>query len=371
MKGKFEMKKKAISVLLCGIILSLVALVLISNSSAGKSDSKKVYVLLPLTGAISEEGKSLKKAIDVYVKTEKKLPFEISYIDSESSPSKAISSLTQAIQNDKNPIIVSFALFITNSVAPIVQQRNGFCFSMGTIESETLEKWSCIQRISHGALDSTVPIAEYAAGKYSKTTIIYSNEDYGFHGKEVFKKAVLRSKGNPGKEFSYIPGDSNVREIVMKAVAENTDSIFVVGLPSMAYINIFKELRRQKYKGDILVDMAFASPFVYNALGSNANNIITPCFDSELVLPQTKRGAVFKRFCAANDIPANFLTVQAFDTMNIIKYVTEKKIPLTRNCFLNIKNWESVSGNLEFLDKGNCKYSCPLAVFRDGQFHAL
>ena len=365
------MKKKTVWWLLSGIVLLTVIWILFSNSQSDSTGKRRIYMLLPLTGAISEEGKSIKKAVDVYMRTEKNLPFEVVYVDSESSPSKAISSLTQAIRNDSSPTIVSFALFISNSIAPVVQKQNGFTLSMGTIESEALEKLDSIQRISHGALDSTVPVAEYAADRYKKIAVIYSNEDYGFHGKEVFKKTVSRNKDVAINEFSYTPDSGNVREIVMKAIAANTDGIFVVGLPSTAYINIFKELRRQNYPGDILVDMAFASPFVYNTLGKDADKIITPCFDSELVSPRTKNGREFKQFCAAHGIPANFLTVQTFDTMNIIKYAFENHHALTRDWFLTLKHWDGVAGNLEFLDKGNCKYSCPLAVFRDGKFHVL
>ena len=365
------MNKKIASALLLVIVLLAVVWVVISNARTSQSEKSKVYALLPLTGAISEEGKSIKKAMDVYMRTEKKLPFEVVYVDSESSPSKAISSLTQAIRNDKNPTVVSFALFISNSIAPVVQKQNGFTLSMGTIESEALEKLDSIQRISHGALDSTVPVAEYAAKRYKKISIIYSNEDYGFHGKEVFKKVISRNKSIAVKEFNYATDSINVREIVMKAIADNAGSIFVVGLPSTAYINIFRELRRQNYEGDILVDMAFASPFVYNTLGKDADSIITPCFDSELVSPTTQSGRDFKKFCASNNIPANFLSVQTFDTMNIIKHAFDNNIPLNRAWFLSLKKWNSVAGSLEFLDKGNCKYSCPLAVFRDGKFHAL
>ena len=48
--------------------------------------------------------------------------------------------------------------------------------------------------------------------------IIYSNEDYGVHGKDVFKEAVLRLSDAAIKEFSYAPdNNSSVREIVLKA----------------------------------------------------------------------------------------------------------------------------------------------------------
>lgn len=363
------MKKKIVSLLLLCLVSLAVVWIIMSNSQAQKSDKRKVYVLLPLTGAISEEGKSIKKALDVYLETEKNLPFDVVYVDSESSPAKAISSLSQVISNDPNPTVVSFALFISNSIAPVVEKRNGFTLSMGTIESDALEKLNRVQRISHGALDSTVPVAEYAASRYKKIAIIYSNEDYGFHGKEVFKKTVLRIKGIAAQEFSYATDSINVRETVAKVIASSPDSIFVVGLPSMAYINIFRELRKQNFKGDILVDMAFTSPFVYKTLGRDADNIITPCFDSELVSPQSPNGRDFKQFCAKHNIPANFLTVQTFDTMNIIKYAFENNITLGRNWFISLKNWNGVAGNLEFLDKGNCKYTCPLAIFRDGNFY--
>ncbi|MBQ3343461.1 MAG: ABC transporter substrate-binding protein, partial [Kiritimatiellae bacterium] len=308
---------KKILLFFVGIICLAIGIVFI-YTHGHNTEKQTIFALIPLTGSIAEEGKIVQQAINLYTQLEDS-PFNIVFVDSESNPSKAITAIQHATVKEENPIVLTFAAFIANAVIPAMKDKGGFVVTMGTIESLGLEKFDNYQRISHGAHDCTTPIADYAAQKFSRVAVIYSDEDYGTTGYNVFKQRISEKGVAIISANSYGQNVVNMRDIVSKSIRLNPDAVFVVGLPSVSYMNVFRELRALGFGGNILVDMAFDSPFVYKALGEVANGIISPCFDSEIDVPETNSGREFKIVCQANTIVPNFLAVESFDAVNILK----------------------------------------------------
>ena len=176
------MNKKLLSFI--GVLVIIFLGVFILTRREVKNDKKHtIYAVLPLSGAAAELGNNTKNAIDMYLSENNESIITIQYIDSESSPSKAISALNQALIGVEKPIVITEVASISNALIPVVNDHNGFCINLCTVSitNENKTKYNSYQRYSLGIVYAAKPLVEYINKKYSSICIIHSNDEYGLH----------------------------------------------------------------------------------------------------------------------------------------------------------------------------------------------
>ena len=347
------MKKKY---LLLGLVVICLIIFGFSLVNRGNSTTKKrtVYAVLPLTGALADVGNIYKNVIEMYLR-DHNASFDVKFIDSEYNPAKALSAVRQSCVMEENPILVTAITAISTGITSGMQ--NGFVISISTVETEKLSSFKNEQRISTTSVDGLPSLVEYLAKKGIKTvSIINPNNDYGLVAKKYFSKHCLLHGIEVKSAEIYSIQDTDMRDLVGKLLRIDSDAIFVTGAATPAFINIFKELRSKEYKGVIVGDEALGLPSVQRALWGDLNGLIFPGFDVSLDNPKTEKSRAFRAKCLANKIQPDILAIETYDTMLIIDHFIKNGLPFKRESFLSMKSFNGISGDIEFIAGGNCKY---------------
>lgn len=357
------MKKIILSI----IIICGVAIAILWHQNVRENNNKKVYAVLPLTGSFGVAGKTIQSACVI---CEHKQPFDIVYVDSESNSAKALTAINQATINEDNPIVIAGATFASTSIISAYdEQDKGFVFATITPNVRALEGKKNFQRVSYGSEDIVEPIlSQIYKSNESNVAVIYEDSDHGNILKTSLESRIHEHQGvTLCAKVTYSPSVSNVKDIIAKLNLTRIDAIVVFGGPSLAYVNIFRELKETyRFKNSIYADISFGNEFVYASLGASANDICFTCHDSDLTNPLTENGRRFRDYCKQHKIPTNYISVQIFDVIGLIDYMMEHNIPFSQDGLSRIGTYNGVGGTIKFDGKGGCFYHLVLASFNDG-----
>lgn len=365
---KKQSKKTASTALI--VVVAVIMIALVGFQLFGKNnkvDKQTVYAVLPLTGMVADPGNMAKNAMLLYMREHPDSDFKISFVDSESNASKAVAALSNAIIGEQNPIVVSFMLPITLSILPIVEASEGFVLATGTLDSPSLNIFKSYVRISHGAIDFTVPMAKYVSKHYKRMALIYANDEYGTTVKNVFKTNLDNSDVHVMGEIDYTPSSGDVRYVIEKLKKMDCEAAFITGMFSVGYQAILSEIGANDINIDIVTDISFTHPSIKSFNSHIKNTVIYPCFDAELPRPQNEASSEFKQLCLGNGLQPYFVTIETFDALNLLNQFLGNHIPLSQEAFSHLREYDGVSGKIEFDNNGNSYYSPAIAIFRNGK----
>ena len=361
-------KKLFLYALLAAAIVAAAIGVSMFNKSGNETESgkRKVYAVLPLTGSMSELGKREKKVIDMYMANNPDSPIELIYVDSCSNVSNALSSLSKEIEGDNNPIVISAPTFISKAVIPKVAQQNGFTFAIATIPLVDKSVTSCrqYQRISIGVKDGMEPIINYLQAHQIPTmSILYNNEELGIIYKDHIESLYLKSGGKIPFVGSFSMSETNVRELVLQTIRSQPAAILVTGASSIGYANIFRELKNQGYNGQILADVSFSNPYIYEKLGEVSENVKFVAASSLIINSQDNR---FFHLCTLNDIVPDSAPCQAYVSIALIDYMLKNRIPFSQDNIANIDFSKEGTQTLSLMPNGESSYNYFLVTINNG-----
>ena len=329
------------------------------------SIKRNVYAVLPLSGQFASYGKDVQKTMDMYL-SEKEMPFQIKYIDSEANPTKAVTALQQATLNDPEPIVISAFAFISSALAPIVEQKNGFLFAISTV---TISNDShSYQRMSRGAEDIMQVIAPYLKDNYKRVSIVYTQDDYGLKEFNFLRDQFAKTGVEILSDIPLMMNQTDVRNEVVKLKSVPSDAVIVLGMTTQGYINMIRELKLQEYQGQVIADSGLTNPPVMKGVGELAEGVILSAMTAEVDMPQPEKVQKLKEKIAKNNIPMYFIVLEAVDTLDLIKYVLDNKLPFSQDTFAKIREWDGVGGKMIFTGNGDAQaFSYVMAKIKEGK----
>jgi len=328
---------------------------------------RNLYALLPLTGVIAQPRQDYKKAMEVSYKNLKNPAINILYIDSQFQPTQAVTALQHAILNDEHPLVLAWTLAIASAVIPQVGDR-GFIFSGSTVEYDALKKNNNYERLSTTSTEGVRLIVDYLAKKHKKVAIVHSNDVYGHANKDAFIKHIK----NYPMEYVVMDFENkslSMRDLVYKLLAQNPDidAIFMSAPASHAFLEFFKELKTQEFKGEVLADIAFSQKFVFDALGDITEGIVFVTLEPQLENPRNPQAKAFRDLAFNSGLYPSFTSIEAYDMVTLINHMIANNIPLAQESFLEMKEFDGAAGKIIFSGLGDAVYPFILATFKDGK----
>ena len=334
------------------------------NQQKNSIGKKNVYAVLPLTGPLSVWGKQAKETIDYYLKTHPDTSIQLIYVDSESNPSKALTSLQSKILNDKNPIVISAISSVSAALLPFLDKNGGFNVSMYTKVSPSTAAYKNQHRISFPILtEMGEKVIDYANKHYKTMTVFYSEDELGRLGLNAMKETF---KGEVIDAFSFSVADRDVRNTVIKALVANPESVFVISPPSIGYRNIIKELVTQGYKGGILTNQGYQVDWIYQNL-EGVENVLYPCYDILLEEPVSEKRKQVVAELAKEGLHLNALTIEPYNSIAFVDYLLRNNIPFERSEILKMKKFEGIAGPLTLTENGDSDFELNICTTKNGK----
>ena len=354
--------KKFLITIIVAVVLFAVGYNAYQSEKQATTGKQKVYAVLPLSGLYAQYGKDIKSMVDWYVH-HKKPQFEVVYVDSAGEPSKALSAFQQKAMYAKQPIVLSTFTPISTVLLPTIKEKQGFLFSVSTIGiTSDLNNYQIVSRSSEDIINILGP---YINKRFKNIAIIYSEDEFGLREVKLMEKLF---SGKMYKE-AFNPYNPDVRIEVLKLIETNPDAVVVLGSPSPAYINIFKELKNHTYKGAILSDSDFTCPHTFKIIGDATENVISTIMSVETNLPASAQLTQLKQsYEKETGQDLYYIMAETFEVMELINYALDNHLPFSQRTFQNIGTWHGVSGDIQFLENGKSSVkSYVLVQVKDGK----
>ena len=356
-------------VLAAAVVVGVVGFNAYKSQERATTGKQKVYAVLPLTGNVAFVGQKIQKSIE-FIMQKENYPFEVVFVDSESNPTKGLTALQSAAVPQDKPIALSFMSSVSSVILPYIDQKNGFLFTIST-KSVTADSDSFLH-MDCPLSDIINPLVRHVAQSYRRIDIVYLMEDYGLAEKNFLVSELKKNGFNNIQEWSIPFNVSDPKNEVTKLLSTNPEAVIILGNPTLGYINLFKALHLQDFKGDVLA-AELADPTLLEMLQSHAEGTIAvvPVLNTDEQLSDGERK--LKQEIDAIGIKTNYnIPTQTWDALNLIKYTIENKLPFDRKTYENLKDWKNVAGNINSFNKEQNKgCSLRLTRYQNGVFHLM
>jgi len=208
--------------------------------------------------------------------------------------------------------------FTGGEAAAITQQGNPYIFRTSFTQSSTMPK---VARY----LQDTV--------KAKTVAIIYTNNDFGKGGRDVFMKALEPYGIKVVADISTDPGQLDFSSPVLKAKQANADALFVYTNEEEA-ARALRELRKQAYDKPIVGETVLTSQKVIELAGDAANGAVAHVgLTADAPDPGIKAYAA--KFQKEYNYKSDHNGLKGYTGMYIVKAVTEKVGKIDPKAFAN------------------------------------
>ena len=337
--------KKIIIALCVAVGLFAIGYNAYQSEKQATTGKRKVYAVFPMSGPFATYGKDLQKIMNIYI-AQKDFDFEIKYIDSAGNPTTAVTALQQATVNDKHPIVISAFSYISTVLAPVVHDKNGFLFGMFTvsISSDT----NSYQRISGTAKDTIKPMIEYMKNNPQKNGVICIQDEYSLSELKAIKEEGVKIDTEMFLDFNVL----DVRNSVAKFLSNKPERVIVLGQPCAPYMNIFRQLKQQEFKGEVFADSGMSNPPIIKALGDNAEGVYTSTMTIESDMPLPDKVKTMGELLKKENVPVYISVSEAVDILDVIQYTLENNLPFTQETYAKMGKWDGLAGTTYFPGNG-------------------
>ena len=310
------------AVLLLGLALSLPLL--------AQNPPVKIFGLVELSGTGATSGTNFNDGVKLAVKEINAAggilgrKIEYSSSDTQSQPQIAKALTVKAIDDGayvvmgpvfSGSILVSMAEtrraaipnFTGGEAAAITQQGNPYIFRTSFTQTTAMPK------VTRYLKDNT---------KAKTVAIIYTNNDFGKGGRDVFMQALEPQGIKVIADISTDPGQVDFSGAVLKAKQSNADALFVYTNEEEA-ARALRELRKQGYDKPIIGETVLTSQKVIELAGDAANGAVAHVGLSADA-PDPAIRAFGTKFQKEYNYRSDHNGLKGYTGMYIVKAVTEK-----------------------------------------------
>jgi ABC-type branched-subunit amino acid transport system substrate-binding protein len=208
------------------ILIFISIMMFISCSDDGVSIAKKkfkVAAILDLSGHYSQFGKEAKIGIDMSLSDYKDGDFEVVYFDSKGEAPTAIDIFNTISQDTSYKVVVTFASWISNAIAPMAKEKDILHFAIASAVFDYPANGNTI-RFTGDVTSESIFLTDYLK-QFNSIGLMYFDNDYG-KGWQNRLSQELASKLILSK--SYTDTDTDFTSILQELNAKTPDAIVLI-----------------------------------------------------------------------------------------------------------------------------------------------
>lgn len=364
------MKNYVVGVIIA-LVFAVIAAVYWTNENGSGTLSRKVVVVLPMTGGAASWGEEFQRGVTMFNEEYSDGSLEVVVVDSQTDPAKAVSAVQQAYLGQEPYALVSTLSTITAPIVEWASQEQRFVVCCMTSDS-ILKHPDFVQRIYPSAMENAAPPANYAKGNYPTIGVLYSKGEFGESVNRIFSESYKSDSTEIVVSEVYDGNDATtVRSLVAKVMAAKPEAVFVTGIGS-AYWSIFSELRTMGYAGAIISDASFGDIQQIEKLKEAGEGVVFMAGETELTSPRTMEAKEFNdKFEKRFNEPVNYTGITVFESLRILQELAKIDSKADAAAFRKLGEWQSVAGPIRLLKTGECDYPWILVEHREGKIVPL
>src|SRR5690348_11131196 len=315
--------------LLARLLVILLALALAQPSFA-QGGPVKIAGLVELSGTGTTSGTNFNDGVKLAVKEINAaggiLGRKIEYTanDTQSQPQTSKALAVRAI--DDGAYVVMGPVFSGSILVSMAETRHAEIpnFTGGEAASITQQGNPYIFRTSFTQSAAMPKVARYLKDnlKAKSVAIIFTNNDFGKGGRDVFMKAIEPAGIKVVADISTDPGQLDFSGAVLKAKQANADALFVYTNEEEA-ARCLRELKKQGYDKPIVGETVLTSQKVIELAGDAANGAV-----AHVGLTADAPEPGLRAFAAKSQNEYNYNPdhhgLKGYTAMYVVKAVTEK-----------------------------------------------
>jgi branched-chain amino acid transport system substrate-binding protein len=298
--------------------------------SFAQSGPVKIAGLVELSGTGTTSGTNFNDGVKLAVKEinaaggilGRKIDYTAS--DTQSQPQIAKALAIKAV--DDGAYVVMGPVFSGSILVSMSETQKAHIpnFTGGEAAAITQQGDPYIFRTSFTQTTAMPKVARYLADnlKAKSVAIIYTNNDFGKGGRDVFMKAIAPKGIKVLADISTDPGQLDFSGAVLKAKQANADAIFVYTNEEEA-ARCLRELRKQGVDKPIVGETVLTSQKVIELAGDAANGAVAHVgLTADAPLPEVK--AFSQKFQSEYHYKPDHNGLKGYSAMYVVKAVTEK-----------------------------------------------
>jgi branched-chain amino acid transport system substrate-binding protein len=298
--------------------------------SFAQSAPVKIAGLVELSGTGTTSGTNFNDGVKLAVKEinaaggilGRKIEYTAS--DTQSQPQIAKALAIKAVDDGAYVVmgpVFSGSILVSMSETQKARIPN---FTGGEAAAITQQGDPYIFRTSFTQTTAMPKVARYLADnlKAKSVAIIYTNNDFGKGGRDVFLKAIAPKGIKVLADISTDPGQLDFSGAVLKAKQANADVIFVYTNEEEA-ARCLRELKKQGVDKPIVGETVLTSQKVIELAGDAANGAVAHVgLTADAPLPEVK--AFSQKFQSEYHYKPDHNGLKGYSAMYVVKAVTEK-----------------------------------------------
>src|SRR5437763_1180490 len=311
--------------------LAIAALVLsAATTTLAKQGPVPIFGLMELSGTGATAGTNFDNGVKLAVKEINAaggiLGRQIEYtsMDTQTNPGVAKALAVKAV--DEGAYVVMGPVFSGSIIVSMAETKRAGIpnFTGGEAAAITQQGNPYICRTSFTQTTAMPKVARYLKDnlKVKTIAIIYTNNDFGKGGRDVFTKALEPQGIKVVADISTDPGQLDFSGAVLKAKQVNADALFIYTNEEEA-ARALRELRKQGYDKPIVGETVLTSQKVIELAGDAANGAV-----AHVGLTADAPDPGIRSFAAKFQKEYNYKPdhngLKGYTAMYIVKAVTEK-----------------------------------------------
>ena len=213
----------------------------------------KVGVILPLTGDLASLGENAKNgAMLAYqnLSAEKQKNIQLLFEDDQFKPQNTVSAFNKLVDIDKVNIVICFTSGPCNAVAPLAEQKQVPLIAVASDPKIQRDKKFVVRLEIAPSEEAKQLLNHLQAQDYKRIASVVAVQDGIQAGYSSLKSDAWYS-GREVYTDSVKPDEKDFRTVIIKALAQKPDVIFVGLLPGMAG-EFGKQAKTFDYKGQFV-----------------------------------------------------------------------------------------------------------------------
>ena len=311
---------------LFAILLSL----LLAQPLFAQTEPVKIFGLVELSGTGTTSGTNFNDGVKLAVKEINAaggiLGRKIDYTASDTQSQPQISKALAVKAIDDGAYVVMGPVFSGSILVSMAETKRAGIpnFTGGEAAAITQQGNPYIFRTSFTQTTAMPKVARYLKDNLKAKTvaIIFTNNDFGKGGRDVFMKALEPQGIKVAADISTDPGQLDFSGPVLKAKQANADALFVYTNEEEA-ARCLRELRKQGYDKPVVGETVLTSQKVIELAGDAANGAV-----AHVGLTADAPDAGIRAFAAKFQKEYNYKPdhngLKGYTAMYVVKAVTEK-----------------------------------------------